>query len=110
MSKTTPSGLPAAFAGRVCAAARLAISRHLPLDAGDLAFAGFNRPIGDGSTDFVIAVSDAAPGQLAALAHNLLLRACADADETGDEALANACAEALEALDSEIVTPQATRQ
>lgn len=109
-SDLTPSGLPAALTQRVLTAARLAISLHLPLGAEDVAFAGYNRPIGNGATDFTIAVSDAAPGQIAALAYNLLLRACADADEAGDETLANACAEAIELLDGVIVARQAVQQ
>lgn len=99
MSEFTPSGLPAAAAERVARAARRAFHEHLPLQASAFAFAGVLSPIGNGATDLVLAVPNDEPARLIELAYALLLRACAVADERGDETTANAAGDAIEALD-----------
>lgn len=88
---------------RVARAARAGLCEHLPLAARDVAFAGVLRDLGDGA-DLTLAAGAASdePGVLATIAYALLLRACALADEAGDDALANACAESIELLEPEL--------
>jgi hypothetical protein len=93
--------LPAARASKVARAARRAFHEHLPLEASAFTFAGVLQRVGNGTTDLIIAVGehDDDPARLIELSYALLLRACAVAHERGDEITANACGDAIEALD-----------
>lgn len=109
MSELTPSGLPAGRAERVAMAARRAFHEHLPLQPAAFAFAGVLQPVGNGTTDLVLAVPHEEPAQLIELAYALLIRACGVADARHDDVTATACGDALEALD-DIAAPAARAQ
>jgi len=85
---------------RVTRGAHRALQELLPIGAGDTAFAGVLLDLGQ-AADLTLAIeqNNDTPQRLFAIAYALLMRACAGADEAGDDALANACGEALEALD-----------
>ena len=105
MSGLTLSGLPAAKAERVARAARRAFHDHLPLQDGAFAFAGVLQPIGNGTTDLVLAISHEDTDRLIDLAYALLMRACANAEASGDDFTAECAGDALEVLDDLIGEP-----